>query len=110
MLPLCSKYGTLALMLTLDSVHVWRIRLDISGESSPTEFESCLKACHTMLTQEERRRAEAFRVETDRCQYVMTHAALRALLGGFLHIAPVAIEIVGETRLTTIVCVTAAAA
>jgi 4'-phosphopantetheinyl transferase len=75
---------------------MWRIRLDISGESSPTEFEGCLEACHAMLTQQERQRAEAFRVETDRRQYVMTHAVLRILLGGFLHIEPAAVEIVGE--------------
>ena len=81
-------------MLTLDSVHVWRIRLDISGDF--LQFPARLEAWHAMLSQEERRRAEAFRVENDRRQYVMTHAALRFLLGGFLHTAPLAIEIVGE--------------
>jgi 4'-phosphopantetheinyl transferase len=96
MLQLCRKYDTLALMLTSDSVHVWRIRLDISGESSPTEFEHCLEACRAMLTQQERLRAEVFRFEADRRQYVMTHAVLRILLGGFLHIEPAAVEIVGE--------------
>jgi 4'-phosphopantetheinyl transferase len=83
-------------MLTSDSIQVWRIRLDFSADSSPTQLLPRLDAWRAMLSAEEQRRAGAFRAEEDRRQYIAAHAALRILLGSVLECAPSSIDFAGE--------------
>jgi 4'-phosphopantetheinyl transferase len=56
-----------------DEVHVWRVLLD----SSPEELDRLLGG----LAADERARAERFRVERARAEFVAARAALRGILG-----------------------------
>lgn len=62
--------------LTPGQVHVWRVRTD-----------AALPADADLLSDDERRRADAFRTETLRRRHVASHAALRRVLGGCLGVS-----------------------
>jgi 4'-phosphopantetheinyl transferase len=65
---------------TDEVVDVWRCRIDEVLESEWGHLR--------LLSTEERQRAERFRLETTRRQFVIARAALRTVLGRYLDIAP----------------------
>jgi 4'-phosphopantetheinyl transferase len=80
-------------MLTQDSVHVWRVRLDTSGGLSAARMAARTAELRGMLSVEEQRKADAFRTAEHRREYILAHAALRSVLGHFLKISPVLLDI-----------------
>jgi 4'-phosphopantetheinyl transferase len=66
--------------LSESEVHVWRVAL---LQPSPVVQE----LWHT-LDQGERNRAERFRFQRDRERFIVAHGRLRAILGGYLGVAP----------------------
>lgn len=62
-------------------IHVWRVSLD----------GGCL--CDSLLSAEERGKAWRFRFERDRRAYLVTHSALRSILGLYLGLSATAIRI-----------------
>jgi 4'-phosphopantetheinyl transferase len=66
-----------------DDVHVWRIALDHIATSV---------AMNGMLSADERQRADRFRFNKDRVQFIQSRAALRFILGNYLSIAPNKVE------------------
>lgn len=69
-----------------DEVTVWRVEVADDSET--------VQACLSMLTDEEKLRAERRRVGLVRDQFVIARGALRALLGAALDIAPHSVSIV----------------
>lgn len=65
-------------------LHVWRVDLD----RPPASLE-CLAEC---LSSDERRRAERFVREIDRRRFIVSHAAVRTILGQYLGIPPERVE------------------
>src|SRR5262245_49642171 len=63
-----------------NDVHVWRCRLSESAGSAADLLR--------LLSSDERERADRFRVEHARAQYVVTRSALRSLLGAYLRTPP----------------------
>jgi 4'-phosphopantetheinyl transferase len=63
-----------------DEIHVWRIRLDTVAED-PARL-------HALLDAEEQTRAARMRSDADRSRFVVAHAALRTILGGYLGRVP----------------------
>jgi 4'-phosphopantetheinyl transferase len=63
-----------------EAIHVWRVHLDVPGDTLPA-FEA-------LLTDEERARAAALRLEARRRRFVVARATLRLLLGRYLDRAP----------------------
>ena len=61
-------------------VHVWRARLDRQAAE--------LAAMERLLSPDEWSRADHFRFDRDRCQFIAARATLRVLLGGYLDIEP----------------------
>ena len=66
--------------LPVDSVHLWQRPLQITGGD--------LEACHALLSAEERERAQRYRVERPRSDYILTRGTLRSLLARYLRRAP----------------------
>jgi 4'-phosphopantetheinyl transferase len=66
--------------LALDQIHVWRVPLN----QTPTRIPE-LK---TILSAEERDRADRFHFEKDRHQFIESRATLRLLLSQYLNVAP----------------------
>lgn len=61
-------------------VHVWRVKLEAPDDE--------VKHLSHVLTAEETQRASKFYFEKDRRHWIVAHAALRILLGRYLHIDP----------------------
>jgi 4'-phosphopantetheinyl transferase len=74
-----------SLSLEIDQVHVWRIGLDVE-EQNPTKFSN-------ILSEDEANRAEKFHFEVDRIRYAVMRATVRIILGNYLRVAPVNLEI-----------------
>lgn len=66
-------------------VHVWRFSLDAAPAALP-DFVAVLSA-------EERARAARFRFSVDRERYIVAHAKLRAILGGYLGLDAAAVRL-----------------
>lgn len=62
--------------LPLDAVHLWQRPLQVTGGD--------LEACHSLLSTEERERAQRYRVERPRSDYILTRGTLRSLLAKYL--------------------------
>jgi 4'-phosphopantetheinyl transferase len=61
-------------------VHLWRQRLEPSSQA--------LAACFALLLPVEREKAERYRVERPRSDYILTRGTLRSLLAGYLRCKP----------------------
>jgi 4'-phosphopantetheinyl transferase len=70
--------------LAADAVHIWTVPLDAE--------DTCLARCWANLSQDEQQQGERFQFDPSRRRYVVTRAALRALLGRYLSIPPLDIE------------------
>lgn len=70
--------------LPSDEVHVWRVCLDTPALQSPAMIER-LRDC---LSLQEQIRADRFYFLNHRQRYIVAHAALHWVLGGYLGIAP----------------------
>ena len=85
------------LKLSSETVHVVRLRLNLPGEvwAPLTRF----------LTDEERERADRFRFDSSKQQFIACRATLRRLLGSFCQMTPNAVPIVtgnhGKPRLAS---------
>jgi 4'-phosphopantetheinyl transferase len=66
--------------LAPDQIHVWRVPLNLNPVRLPELKE--------VLSPDERARAERFRFDKDRNQFIESRAALRLLLGQYLNAAP----------------------
>ena len=69
--------------LAPDQIHVWRVPLNQNPTRIP-EFKE-------LLSPDERARAERFRFDKDRNQFIESRAALRLLLSQYLNISPTAL-------------------
>jgi 4'-phosphopantetheinyl transferase len=69
--------------LPLNAVHLWQRPLQITGGD--------LEACHALLSPEECERAERYRVERPRSDYILTRGTLRSLLSRYLQRSPLEI-------------------
>jgi 4'-phosphopantetheinyl transferase len=67
-----------------DEVHVW-----IAPLSQP---ETRVADCRTLLSTDERTRADRFHFEKDRTAYTVARAALKSLLGKYMDLPPAAIS------------------
>jgi 4'-phosphopantetheinyl transferase len=65
-------------------VHLWKRHLD----ATPGE----VSACYELLSTDERQRAQRFRVDRPRTEFVLTRGTLRTLLGRYLDREPQAIR------------------
>ena len=74
-------------MLDGNSIHIWRVGLEATAAAAEDQADSL----RGMLSPEENRRANAFRVDVLRREYVTAHAALRLILGKYLGVAPAAV-------------------
>jgi len=74
------------LTLTVDEVHLWRADLDGGAEADVAQLAAT-------LADDERARAGSFVFAPDRRRFVVGRAALRAVLGGYLGLAPAAISL-----------------
>lgn len=74
--------------IATDEAHVWKVRLDVADSQFRERCE--------MLSAEERRRAEEFRLEAPRRRFVIARSALRVLLGRYLGAAAHEISIVSN--------------
>ncbi|MGB8495408.1 MAG: 4'-phosphopantetheinyl transferase superfamily protein [Candidatus Acidiferrum sp.] len=68
------------LSLAPNETHVWRVRLDVGADA--------LRRAAECLSADENARAERFRFLRDREHFIIAHATLRNLLGGFLAYPP----------------------
>lgn len=77
-------------MLSPATLEIWRLAPDAmrSAES--------LSILHSILSQEEQRRAAAFLAEKDRCTYIAAHAALRVVLSRLTGLSPQVLQFTGE--------------
>lgn len=66
--------------LAVDEAHIWAVPFDGSTASRDALF--------AVLSDEERQRADEFRLERPRQQFVCTRGALRILLGHYLDVPP----------------------
>lgn len=60
-----------------DEVHIWRVPLTFSGWAGGKLGD--------LLSAEETKRAECFRFHKDRIRYIVSHSALRSILGAYLN-------------------------
>ncbi len=67
-------------------VHVWRTPVLSSPEQAA--------ALEATLIDEERRRADRFRIEADRTRYIVSQGLIRAALGAYLRLSPESVPIV----------------
>lgn len=72
------------LELKPNEVHVWRVCLDVA--------DSTVESLLPILCVAERQRAERFRFQKDRKQFVVTRSVLRIILGGYLEKEPNALS------------------
>jgi 4'-phosphopantetheinyl transferase len=72
------------LKLTVDQVDIWQADLNLSAQQL-TQFQFILSA-------DEQQRAERFRFEKDRHQYIAARGILRTLLGQYLDVDPEALK------------------
>jgi 4'-phosphopantetheinyl transferase len=72
------------LNISKDEVHVWRTPVVL-----PDEF---LKSLMDILSDDEKKRAERFRFETDRNRFIASHGALRSVLSLYLMLEPSGIK------------------
>ena len=63
-----------------DQIHVWLVRVD--------DERFCAACGAGLLGPDEKDRASRFKFPRDRTRYVVSHAALRSILGSYLRIAP----------------------
>src|SRR6476469_1957072 len=68
----------LDLTLNLGEIDVWRVSL--------AQTESCLQSLQETLSTDERTKADRFRFPKDRSQFIVSRAALRAILSRYLNI------------------------
>ncbi len=68
----------------IDSVALWYVATGLS--------QDLLAACESVLSEDERTRADSFHFEKDRRQFVAARGSLRHLLGSLLRIEPKAVE------------------
>lgn len=66
--------------LRAQTVDIWRIELNLEA--------GCLPALQALLSSEEADQARRFHFERDRRRYLVSHAALRCILGGYLDLSP----------------------
>src|SRR5438477_5745599 len=59
-------------------IHLWSIPTAIPPEAATR--------LHALLSEDERARAARFKFERDRCRFIAARAALRILLGRYLHV------------------------
>lgn len=71
--------------LTRDAVHIWCLSLDLPQEER--------EHCFSLLSSDEKTRAEKFYFEKARDRYVAGRGLLRILLGGYLNLEPARIQI-----------------
>lgn len=77
-----------------NTVCVWRLRLDAAKDSSAAQIDPLLG----LLSAEELRKANAFRTERHRRDYILAHAALRSILGRCLRVSAASLEIVSAVE------------
>lgn len=82
-------------MLTAGSIAIWRLSPETLAVLAGPSL-SRLAAAHALLSEEERRRAEAFRAEEDRRLYLAAHAGLRIVLGRMLGVSPAQLAFRGQ--------------
>jgi len=70
--------------LRAQTVDIWRIDLNLEP--------GCLPALQALLSSEEADQARRFHFERDRRRYLVSHAALRCILGGYLDLSPQSIS------------------
>lgn len=85
-------------MIDRDSIHVWRVRFDAFAVLSEVERDRRMESWRAILSAEERRRADSFRTEALRQDYIAAHAALRYVLGMYLKVWPAVIRIHAAER------------
>jgi len=68
------------LTLEINEIHVWRVSL--------AQTETCLQKLQQTLSTDEQTKAERFHFPKDRSQFIVSRAALRAILSRYLHINP----------------------
>jgi 4'-phosphopantetheinyl transferase len=73
----------------LDEVHVWRSDLDAVSDEDVARLAAT-------LAPDERARADSYVFTPDRRRFIVGRAALRAVLGGYLGVAPAAV-VIGRT-------------
>ena len=73
-----------ALRLSPQQLHVWRVDLDLPP--------AALDQLADWLSEDERRRAQRFLRPADRRQFVVSHAAVRGILGQYLGVSPERVE------------------
>lgn len=71
--------------LTKGVVHIWHLLLDLPGQE--------LEHCCSLLSSDEKTRAEKFYFENARDRYIAGRGLLRILLGGYLNLGPAHIQI-----------------
>ena len=72
------------LKLTANQVDIWQADLNLSAQQ--------LTQCQLILSADEQQRAERFRFEKDRNQYIAARGILRTLLGQYLDVNPEALK------------------
>lgn len=75
---------------------MWRVRLDELEGLSAAQAAARTSKLWGLLSVEEQRKANAFRAAEHRREYVLSHAALRSVLGRSLGISPALLEIATE--------------
>jgi len=68
------------LALSVDEIHVWK--QDLARARAEVEF------FRRLLSPDELERAERFRFDTNRVEYIVTRGTLRTLLGSYLGVSP----------------------
>lgn len=71
-------------MLRTDTIYVWQVKLDAAYGLSPAE----LAHWRSLLSEEEKQRADAFHHAEHRLDYLTSHVALRVVLSRCLGIRP----------------------
>src|SRR5262245_7598148 len=66
------------------AVHLWKCNVEENAVSAHEMFR--------LLSLDERQRAERYRVENARRQFVIARGALRQILGGYLDLSPEALD------------------
>jgi 4'-phosphopantetheinyl transferase len=74
--------------LGAENAHVWAVRLDGNADGAAPSLEA--------LSADERQRADEFRLERPRRQFVITRRALRRLLAQYLVLPPAEVEFTFE--------------
>ena len=82
-------------MIGQNSIHIWRMRLDTLAALSEVERNSRMESWRPILSAEEQSRADSFRTEALRQDYIAAHATLRFVLGMYLKVLPAIVRIHG---------------